>query len=141
MIGIDEVMNAAPVIPVLVLDCSLDPAELAATLVGAASVMLSLIEFLRWVFVVPPLAASYVEGDPVTRRWPLPSGRRDQRQGAGLMGGRPARDVAKRPSRSTRAASRRSECWIPEQGSLTLHLSGKGRGSSPGATISQNAQG
>ena len=33
--SIDEVMLAAPVIPVLVLDGSLDPAALAATLVGA----------------------------------------------------------------------------------------------------------
>ena len=33
--NIDEIMRAAPVIPVLVLDGSLDPAELAETLVGA----------------------------------------------------------------------------------------------------------
>jgi len=33
--NIDEIMTAAPVIPVLVLDGSLDPAELAATLVRA----------------------------------------------------------------------------------------------------------
>ena len=32
---IDEIMSAAPVIPVLVLDGSLDPAALAETLVGA----------------------------------------------------------------------------------------------------------
>jgi hypothetical protein len=30
-------------------------------------VLLSLIGFLRWVFVVPPLAHSYVTGDPVTQ--------------------------------------------------------------------------
>jgi hypothetical protein len=35
--------------------------------VGATSVLLSLIGFLRWVFVVPPLAHSYVAGDPVTQ--------------------------------------------------------------------------
>ena len=35
--------------------------------VGATSVLLSLIGFLRWVFVVPPLAHSYVTGDPVTQ--------------------------------------------------------------------------
>ena len=34
---------------------------------GATSVLLSLIGFLRWVFVVPPLAQSYVTGDPVTQ--------------------------------------------------------------------------
>ena len=44
-----------------------DPVLRAATAVGAASVLLSLIGFLRWVFVVPPLARSYVSGDPVTQ--------------------------------------------------------------------------
>ncbi|MGH2816316.1 MAG: DUF4386 domain-containing protein [Actinomycetota bacterium] len=39
----------------------------AATFVGAASVLLSLIGFLRWVFVVPPLADAYVAGDPATK--------------------------------------------------------------------------
>ena len=34
---------------------------------GATSVLLSLIGFLRWVFVVPPLARSYITGDPVIR--------------------------------------------------------------------------
>jgi hypothetical protein len=44
-----------------------DPVLRAATYVGAASVLLSLIGFLRWVFVVPPLARSYVAGDPITQ--------------------------------------------------------------------------
>ena len=35
----------------------------AATYLGATSVVLSLIGFLRWVFVVPPLAHAYVTGD------------------------------------------------------------------------------
>ena len=39
----------------------------AATFVGAASVLLSLIGFLRWVFVVPPLADSYTAGDATTK--------------------------------------------------------------------------
>ena len=39
----------------------------AATYLGATSVVLSLIGFLRWVFVVPPLADSYVAGDATTR--------------------------------------------------------------------------
>jgi hypothetical protein len=39
----------------------------AATFVGAASVLLSLIGFLRWGFVVPPLAEGYVAGDPTTQ--------------------------------------------------------------------------
>ncbi|MFI6678623.1 DUF4386 domain-containing protein [Kribbella sp. NPDC050470] len=34
-----------------------------ATALGAASVLLSLIGFLRWVFVVPPLARAYADGD------------------------------------------------------------------------------
>ncbi len=38
-----------------------------ATYVGAISVVLSLIGFLRWVFVVPPLAASYVSGSATTK--------------------------------------------------------------------------
>src|SRR3954454_3915593 len=38
-----------------------------ATAAGAASVLLSLIGFLRWVFVVPPLARAYVAGDGITR--------------------------------------------------------------------------
>jgi len=38
-----------------------------ATTIGAASVLLSLIGFLRWVFVVPALARSYAAGDEVTK--------------------------------------------------------------------------
>ena len=44
-----------------------DPVLRVATFAGATSVVLSLIGFLRWVFVVPPLADSYVSGDAVTR--------------------------------------------------------------------------
>ena len=58
-------------VPILLLPAVLgrrdDPALRAATAVGATSVLLSLIGFLRWVFVVPPLAHSYVTGDPVTQ--------------------------------------------------------------------------
>jgi hypothetical protein len=58
-------------VPILLLPAALarrdDPVLRAATWAGAASVLLSLIGFLRWVFVVPPLARSYVTGDPVTR--------------------------------------------------------------------------
>ena len=58
-------------VPILLLPAVLgrrdDPALRVATLVGAASVLLSLIGFLRWVFVVPPLASSYVDGDATTR--------------------------------------------------------------------------
>jgi hypothetical protein len=58
-------------VPILLLPSVLgrreDAVLRAATYVGAASVLLSLIGFLRWVFVVPPLARSYVTGDAVTR--------------------------------------------------------------------------
>jgi hypothetical protein len=43
-----------------------DLALRVATYAGATSVVLSLIGFLRWVFVVPPLARSYVTGDAAT---------------------------------------------------------------------------
>ncbi len=58
-------------VPILLLPAALgrrdDPVLRAATWVGAASVLLSLIGFLRWVFVVPPLADTYVAGDPTTK--------------------------------------------------------------------------
>jgi hypothetical protein len=58
-------------VPILLLPAALgrrdDPVLRAATFVGAASVLLSLIGFLRWVFVVPALAESYVAGDPTTK--------------------------------------------------------------------------
>jgi hypothetical protein len=58
-------------VPILLLPAVLkrgdDPALRVATFVGATSVVLSLIGFLRWVFVVPALAHSFVTGDAVTR--------------------------------------------------------------------------
>ncbi|WP_247827355.1 DUF4386 domain-containing protein [Arthrobacter antioxidans] len=58
-------------LPVLLLPAALglrsNPALQVATSVGAVSVLVSLIGFLRWVFVVPPLADSYVTGDARTR--------------------------------------------------------------------------
>src|SRR3954468_15453413 len=44
-----------------------DPVLRVGTYVGAASVVLALIGFLRWVFVVPPLADAYVAGDATTK--------------------------------------------------------------------------
>lgn len=44
-----------------------DAALRVGTVIGAASVAFSLIGFLRWVFVVPVLAASYETGDAVTK--------------------------------------------------------------------------
>lgn len=58
-------------VPVLLLPAALglrnDPVMRVATYLGATSVLLSLIGFLRWVFVVPPLAKSYVGGDATTK--------------------------------------------------------------------------
>jgi hypothetical protein len=58
-------------VPILLLPAALgrrdDPVLRAATFVGAASVLLSLIGFLRWVFVVPALADSYTAGDATTK--------------------------------------------------------------------------
>ena len=58
-------------VPILLLPAALgrrhDAALRAATYVGATSIVLSVIGFLRWVFVVPPLADSFVGGDAVTQ--------------------------------------------------------------------------
>jgi len=58
-------------VPILLLPAVLglrgNPAMKVATYAGAASVLLSLTGFLRWVFVVPALAGSYVTGDGQTR--------------------------------------------------------------------------
>ena len=58
-------------VPILLLPAVLgrrgDPTLRVATYLGATSVVLALIGFLRWVFVVPPLADSYVTGDTTTR--------------------------------------------------------------------------
>jgi hypothetical protein len=58
-------------VPVLLLPAALgrrdDPALRVATYVGATSVVLALVGFLRWVFVVPALARSYVTGDATTQ--------------------------------------------------------------------------
>jgi hypothetical protein len=55
-------------VPMLLLATALGrPALATAGTVGAASVLLSLIGFLRWVFVVPQLAAAWETGDPATR--------------------------------------------------------------------------
>lgn len=58
-------------VPVLLLPAALgrrdDPALRLGTAIGATSVVLALIGFLRWVFVVPPLAEAYASGDAGTR--------------------------------------------------------------------------
>jgi hypothetical protein len=58
-------------VPILLLPTALerrdDPALWVATFAGAISVVLAVIGFLRWVFVVPPLALMYPEGDAANR--------------------------------------------------------------------------
>jgi hypothetical protein len=58
-------------VPILLLPAALgrrsDPVLRAATYIGATSVVLALIGFLRWVFVVPAMADSYVTADATTR--------------------------------------------------------------------------
>ena len=62
---------AVLLVPILLLPAALgrrrDPVLRAATYVGATSVVLALIGFLRWVFVVPALADAYVGGDGTTQ--------------------------------------------------------------------------
>jgi hypothetical protein len=58
-------------VPILLLPTALgrrdDAALWVATFAGAISVLLALIGFLRWVFVVPPMALMYQEGDAANR--------------------------------------------------------------------------
>lgn len=58
-------------VPILLLPTALgrrdDAALWVATFAGAISVVLALIGFLRWVFVVAPLAQMYQEADPAGR--------------------------------------------------------------------------
>ncbi len=58
-------------VPMLLLPAALgqrgSPALRVATHLGVASVLCSLVGFLRWVFVVPTLAESYGTGDAATR--------------------------------------------------------------------------
>jgi len=59
------------IVPILLLPIAVDRRDDAALWVasfaGAISAVLALIGFLRWVFVVPPLAQMYQEGDAANR--------------------------------------------------------------------------
>jgi hypothetical protein len=78
------------VVPILLLPAALnrraDPALRVATYVGATSVVLSLIGFLRWVFVVPPLADSYVAGDATARTAVAAAWMAQHQYGGALLG-------------------------------------------------------
>src|SRR5215210_7897965 len=66
-------------VPILLLPAVLgrrdDPALRAATAIGATSVLLSLIGFLRWVFVVPPASAAAEAGGHAARAGRPPTAR------------------------------------------------------------------
>jgi uncharacterized protein DUF4386 len=77
-------------VPMLLLPTALarrgDAALRTATYLGAASVLLSLIGFLRWVFVVPALADSYVSGDEGTRSAVAAAWTAQHQYGGALLG-------------------------------------------------------
>ena len=58
----------------------------AAAFVGATSVVLSVAGFLRWVFVVPPLARSYVAGDATTKEAVAAAWTAQHQYGGALLG-------------------------------------------------------
>ena len=77
-------------VPILLLPAALnrggDAALRVATYLGAASVVLALIGFLRWVFVVPPLADSYVAADAATRTAVAAAWTAQHQYGGALLG-------------------------------------------------------
>jgi hypothetical protein len=77
-------------VPILLLPAVLgrrdDAALRVATYAGATSVVLSLIGFLRWVFVVPPLAHSYVTGDATTQAAAGAAWTAEHQYGGALLG-------------------------------------------------------
>jgi hypothetical protein len=81
---------AALAVPILLLPTALarrgDVALRVATYLGAASVLLSLIGFLRWVFVVPALADSYMSGDETTRAAVAAAWTAQHQYGGALLG-------------------------------------------------------
>jgi hypothetical protein len=77
-------------VPILLLPAALarrgDAALRVATYLGATSVLLSLIGFLRWVFVVPALADSYIGGDDSTRTAVAAAWTAQHQYGGALLG-------------------------------------------------------
>jgi hypothetical protein len=77
-------------IPILLLPTALarrgDAALRVATYLGAASVLLALIGFLRWVFVVPALADSYMSGDENIRSAVAAAWTAQHQYGGALLG-------------------------------------------------------
>lgn len=77
-------------VPMLLLPAALgrrhDIVLRAATTIGAASVVLSVAGFLRWVFVVPPLAHDYVAGDDITKSAVAAAWTAQHQYGGALLG-------------------------------------------------------
>jgi Domain of unknown function (DUF4386) len=77
-------------VPILLLPSVLgrrdDPVIRAATFAGAVSVVLSMAGFLRWVFVVPPLAHDYVAGDATTKAAVAAAWTAQHQYGGALLG-------------------------------------------------------
>ncbi|HET6985908.1 MAG TPA: DUF4386 domain-containing protein, partial [Kribbella sp.] len=77
-------------VPILMLPTALarrdDLALRVATWAGAASVLFSLVGFLRWVFVVPPLADNYVNGDNATQTAVAAAWTAQHQYGGALLG-------------------------------------------------------
>jgi Domain of unknown function (DUF4386) len=77
-------------VPILLLPSVLgrrdDPVLRAATFAGAVSVVLSMAGFLRWVFVVPPLAHDYVTGDGTTKAAVAAAWTAQHQYGGALLG-------------------------------------------------------
>ncbi len=77
-------------VPILLLPTVLgrrdDPVIRAATFAGAVSVVLSMAGFLRWVFVVPPLAHDYVTGDDTTKAAVAAAWTAQHQYGGALLG-------------------------------------------------------
>jgi uncharacterized protein DUF4386 len=77
-------------VPILLLPFVLgrrdDPVMRAATFAGAVSVVLSVAGFLRWVFVVPPLAQDYVAGDATTNAAVAAAWTAQHQYGGALLG-------------------------------------------------------
>ena len=80
----------AMAVPLLLLPAALgrrdDVVLRAATAVGVAGVLLSVAGFLRWVFVVPPLAREYVAGDATTREAVAAAWTAQHQYGGALLG-------------------------------------------------------
>lgn len=78
-------------VPILLLPADIqrrdDQALRAATYIGAASVLRALTGFLRWVFVVPPLANSYVNNDATTKAAVDAAWMAQHQFGGALLGG------------------------------------------------------